>query len=132
MIELCKRVEIDYANEELSVVDDDMFTNVRKAITSGFFYCTAKLQKSGSYRTLKNPHTVDVHPSSSMRETPPKYLVYFELVFTTKEFMRNVIEIEPEWLVEIAPHYYKEEDVIEGKREEKLKMPPPAKRARNQ
>lgn len=24
--------------------------------------------------------------------------------------MRNVIEVEPEWLVEIAPHFYKIED----------------------
>ena len=43
LIELCKRVEIDYANNELSVVEDDNYTNVRKAITSGFFYHTAKL-----------------------------------------------------------------------------------------
>jgi pre-mRNA-splicing factor ATP-dependent RNA helicase DHX16 len=26
-------------------------------------------------------------------------VVYFELVFTTKEYMRQVIEIKPEWLV---------------------------------
>jgi len=43
LVELCKRVEIDYENEELSKVDDDVFSNVRKAITSGFFYNTAKL-----------------------------------------------------------------------------------------
>lgn len=28
---------------------------IRKAITSGFFYHTASLQKNGSYRTVKNP-----------------------------------------------------------------------------
>ena len=27
-------------------------------------------------------------------------------VLTTKEYMRVVSEIKPEWLVEIAPHYY--------------------------
>lgn len=43
LVELCKRVEIDYANEELSTVSDDMYTNVRKAMTAGFFYNTAKL-----------------------------------------------------------------------------------------
>ena len=42
-MELCKRVEIDYGDEALSVVDDDLHTNVRKAIASGFFYNTAKL-----------------------------------------------------------------------------------------
>jgi len=48
-------VEIDYGDENLSVVDDDVFTNVRKAIAAGFFYNTAKLQeKSGNYRLLKS------------------------------------------------------------------------------
>lgn len=28
---------------------------------------------------------------------------------TTKEYMRNVIEIKPEWLYEIAPHYFSED-----------------------
>ena len=36
----------------------------------------------------------------------PRWLVYHELVFTSKEYMRQVLEIKPEWLVEIAPHYY--------------------------
>ena len=48
-----------------------------------------------------------------MFEVIPKWLIYNELVFTTKEFMRNVIEINPEWLIEIAPHYYKESDIKE-------------------
>ena len=25
--------------------------------------------------------------------------------------MRQIVEIKPEWLVEIAPHYYKKKDV---------------------
>lgn len=113
LIELCKRVEIDHADPNMSVVDDDIYSNVRKAITSGFFYNTAKLQKSGNYKTLKNAHTVSIHPSSSMFEALPKWIIYNELVFTTKEFMRNVIEINPDWLLEIAPHYYKESDIKE-------------------
>jgi pre-mRNA-splicing factor ATP-dependent RNA helicase DHX16 len=107
LVELCKRVEIDYADEKLSVVEDDYYTNVRKAFASGFFYNTAKLNKSGSYKTIKNQHTVHIHPSSSMFEALPKWVIYYELVFTTKEFMRSLISIEPEWLLEIAPHYYK-------------------------
>lgn len=49
-------------------------------------------------------------------------MIYHELVFTTKEFMRNVFAIEPEWLIEIAPHFYKESDLIdERKREQEEK-----------
>eukprot|EP01104_Vermistella_antarctica_P019886 TRINITY_DN811_c0_g3_i1.p1 TRINITY_DN811_c0_g3~~TRINITY_DN811_c0_g3_i1.p1 ORF type:complete len:1118 (-),score=403.09 TRINITY_DN811_c0_g3_i1:68-3421(-) len=97
---LCERTEI-----ELESNDDHIM--IRKSITSGYFYCTAKLQRTGTYRTVKHGQTVHIHPSSSLFEKLPKWLVYFELVFTSKEFMRQIIEIEPEWLVEIAPHYYK-------------------------
>ena len=119
LVELCKRVEIDYDNEELSVVSDDLYTNVRKTISSGFFYNTAKLQKSGNYRTLKNAHIVHCHPSSCVFDLAPKWVIYFELVLTSKEFMRNLIEIEPLWLLEIAPHYYKKSDFEEEEKHKK-------------
>ncbi len=47
-------------------------------------------------------------------------VIYHELVLTTKKFLRNVIEIKPEWLVEIAPHYYKSNEVQD---EAQHKMP---------
>ena len=28
-----------------------------------------------------------------------------------KEFIRNVMPIKPEWLVEVAPHYHKKKDL---------------------
>ena len=43
-----------------------------------------------------------------MFEALPKWVIYHELVYTTKEYMRSVIDINPEWLLEIAPHYYKQ------------------------
>jgi pre-mRNA-splicing factor ATP-dependent RNA helicase DHX16 len=84
-----------------------------KAITAGFFYNVARLEKSGGYRTAKTGHGVHVHPSSCLAkdEVPARWLVYHELVETSKEFMRCVTQIKPEWLVEIAPHYYKAKDI---------------------
>ncbi|KAG5014338.1 hypothetical protein JHK85_020474 [Glycine max] len=41
----------------------------------------------------------------------PRWVVYHELVLSTKEYMRQVTELKPEWLVEIAPHYYQLKDV---------------------
>jgi pre-mRNA-splicing factor ATP-dependent RNA helicase DHX16 len=59
------------------------------------------LNKSGdSYRTVKQNQTVHIHPSSSMLEKRPKWLVYYELVLTSKEYMRQVMEIQPTWLLE--------------------------------
>ena len=48
--------------------------------------------------------TVYVHPSSVMahEEVMPKWVCYHELAFTSKEYMRNVLPIEPDWLCEIA------------------------------
>ncbi|KAK6925089.1 DEAD-box helicase, OB fold [Dillenia turbinata] len=39
-----------------------------------------------------------------------RWVVYHKLVLTTKEYMRQVTELKPEWLVKIASHYY-EKDV---------------------
>jgi len=101
---LCERVEIELSSSEDSEC-------IRKALTSGFFYHTARLQKNGSYKTVKSKQTVSIHPSSSMFETLPKWVVYHELVFTSKEFMRQIIEIKPDWLVELAPHFYQSKDI---------------------
>jgi pre-mRNA-splicing factor ATP-dependent RNA helicase DHX16 len=105
---LCERVEIDML---LSSPEDQDAT--LKAITSGFFYNTAKLGKSGDYQTVKQKRTVYIHPSSVLakEEDLPAWVVYFELAFTTKEFMRQVAPIKPLWLTEIAPHFYQESDV---------------------
>ena len=39
------------------------------------------------------PQTVHIHPNSSLFQELPKWIVYFELVFTTKEYMRQVLHI---------------------------------------
>jgi len=43
--------------------------------------------------------------------------------------MRDVIEIKPEWLIEIAPHFYKRSDIFgePDKKQKKIKMPPRTK-----
>ncbi|XP_072988672.1 pre-mRNA-splicing factor ATP-dependent RNA helicase DEAH1-like isoform X2 [Typha latifolia] len=105
---LLERVEI-----EISSNPNDLDA-IKKAITSGFFHHTAKLQKSGAYRTIKNPQTIFIHPSSGLAQVLPRWAIYHELVQTTKEYMRQVTELKPDWLVEIAPHYYQLKDVDES------------------
>ncbi|KDP35779.1 hypothetical protein JCGZ_10415 [Jatropha curcas] len=102
---LLERVEI-----ELTSNSNDLDA-IKKCITSGFFPHSARLQKNGSYRTVKHPQTVHIHPSSGLAQVLPRWVTYHELVLTTKEYMRQVTELKPEWLVEIAPHYYQLKDV---------------------
>jgi pre-mRNA-splicing factor ATP-dependent RNA helicase DHX16 len=103
---------MDVNDEKLSMYEDEMNTNICKCIASGFFYNAAKSNFNGVYKTLKNNHTVNIHPSSLLFEEKPEWIVYHELVFTSKEYVRNVCEIKGEWLLEIAPHLYKEKDIM--------------------
>ncbi|XP_010499796.1 PREDICTED: pre-mRNA-splicing factor ATP-dependent RNA helicase DEAH1-like [Camelina sativa] len=102
---LLERVEIEISSN-LNELD-----SVRKSIVAGFFPHTAKLQKNGSYRTVKHPQTVHIHPNSGLAQVLPRWVVYHELVLTSKEYMRQVTELKPEWLIELAPHYYQHKDV---------------------
>lgn len=74
----------------LSFISFSISMYLCQAITAGYFYHTARLDKGGNYKTVKYHQTVLVHPNSSMFEDRPKWLIYHELVFTTKEFMRQV------------------------------------------
>ncbi|KAJ1494855.1 hypothetical protein T484DRAFT_1758770 [Baffinella frigidus] len=107
LLGLFERTEI-----ELQSNSDDT-KSIRKSICSGYFYHTALLQRSGNYRTLKKPQTVHMHPQGALvkAQPPPRLVCYFELVRTSKDYMRTVSEIESEWLIEIAPHLYKPKDV---------------------
>uniref|UniRef100_A0A667X600 Pre-mRNA-splicing factor ATP-dependent RNA helicase DHX16 n=1 Tax=Myripristis murdjan TaxID=586833 RepID=A0A667X600_9TELE len=101
---LMDRIEVEVVSSQGDSVP------IRKAVTAGYFYHTARLSKGG-YKTVKHQQTVYVHPNSSLFEEQPRWLIYHELVFTTKEFMRQVIEIESGWLLEVAPHYYKNKEL---------------------
>jgi pre-mRNA-splicing factor ATP-dependent RNA helicase DHX16 len=49
----------------------------------------------------------------------PRWVVYHELVLTSKEYMRILSEIRSEWLLEVAPHMYSSKDILEDSK----KMP---------
>ncbi|KAI0086578.1 pre-mRNA splicing factor [Irpex rosettiformis] len=118
---LCERVEV-FVQSNPNTND---ITPIQKALTAGYFYNTASLQKSGdSYRTLKTNQTVYIHPSSSLfQQTPPaKTVLYYELVQTSKSYLRQVMEIKPQWLLEVAPHYFKPADLEQLAKGDK-KMP---------
>ncbi|KAK9226303.1 hypothetical protein WN943_011350 [Citrus x changshan-huyou] len=118
---LLARVEIEITSN-LNDLDA-----IKKAIASGFFPHSAKLQKNGSYWTVKHPQRAHIHPSSGLGQVLPRWVIYHELVLTTKEYMRQVTGLKPKWLVEIAPHYYQLKDVEEPASK---KMPRAAGRAK--
>lgn len=118
LAKLCERVDVT-----VSSVGASNLAPIQKAITAGFFANASRLQRDGdSYRTVKNNTTVFIHPSSVLmapETNPPKMVLYFELVQTSKEYMRNCMPIKAEWLHEAAPHFHKKQD-LEGLEDRKM------------
>ncbi|KAJ0017416.1 hypothetical protein Pint_10466 [Pistacia integerrima] len=82
---------------------------VRKAVTAGFFANACHLEaysQNGMYKTVRGSQEVYIHPSSVLFRVNPKWVIYHSLVSTDKQYMRNVISIDPSWLLEAAPHFY--------------------------
>jgi len=85
-------------------------TRVQKAICSGFFRNAAKKDPQEGYRTLVDAQMVSIHPSSALFHRQPEWVVFHEVVQTTKEYLREVTTIDPKWLVEYAPAFFKFSD----------------------
>ncbi|XP_028052105.1 probable pre-mRNA-splicing factor ATP-dependent RNA helicase DEAH5 [Camellia sinensis] len=99
------------------------FTKIRKAITAGFFFHAARKDPQEGYRTLVENQPVYIHPSSSLFQRQPDWVIYHELVMTTKEYMREVTVVDPKWLVELAPRFFKVADptkMSKRKRQERV------------
>ncbi|XP_062110900.1 probable pre-mRNA-splicing factor ATP-dependent RNA helicase DEAH5 [Humulus lupulus] len=99
------------------------FTKIRKAITAGFFFHAGRKDPQEGYRTLVENQPVYIHPSSALFQRQPDWVIYHELVMTTKEYMREVTVIDPKWLVELAPRFFKVADptkMSKRKRQERI------------
>ncbi|KAF9312283.1 putative ATP-dependent RNA helicase dhr2 [Linnemannia elongata] len=79
---------------------------VLKCFLAGFFQNTALLQPDGTYKSILGGLTVSVHPSSSLFGKKREAIMYDELVFTTKHFVRGVSALESNWLSQAAPKYF--------------------------
>lgn len=107
LAKLCDRVEVNIT----SVGASDLVP-IQKALTAGFFLNAARLQRGGdSYRTIKKNTTVHMHPSSTLFEVNPKWVLFYQLVLTSREYMRSNMPIQPEWLTEVAPHFFSKKDL---------------------
>lgn len=96
---------------------------VVKSIVSGFFAKASRRDGQKGYNTLVDNHLVHLHPGSALFGRDPDFVVYNELVNTSKEFMRNVVAVDPKWLVELAPAFYRKAsptEITRRKRSEHL------------
>jgi len=82
-------------------------TKVRQALCTGFFRNAARKDPQEGYKTLVEGTPVYMHPSSALFGKPAEHVIYHDLVLTTKEYMHCTTSIEPKWLVEAAPTFFK-------------------------
>ncbi|XP_045799876.1 pre-mRNA-splicing factor ATP-dependent RNA helicase DEAH7-like [Trifolium pratense] len=98
---------------------------VRKAICSAYFHNSARLKGVGEYVNTRNGMPCHLHPSSALygMGCTPDYVVYHELILTTKEYMQCATAVEPQWLAELGPMFFsvKESDtsLLEHKKKQK-------------
>ncbi|EGO59232.1 hypothetical protein NEUTE1DRAFT_128675 [Neurospora tetrasperma FGSC 2508] len=80
---------------------------VRQALCAGFFRNAARKDPQEGYKTLIEGTPVYLHPSSALFGKQAEWVVYHTLVLTTREYMHYTTSIEPKWLVEAAPTFFK-------------------------
>ncbi|KAH8051038.1 helicase [Aureococcus anophagefferens] len=103
---------------------------VRRAIVAGYFTNAAKKDPQEGYKTMVEGNPVYIHPSSALFNKNPEWLIYHELVLTSKEYMRQVMAVEPRWLVELAPASTAAAAArVKAKRSQKIEPPRPLPRA---
>ncbi|CAA7043469.1 unnamed protein product [Microthlaspi erraticum] len=100
------RLEVGARGRKGSGRDGD-YRKLRKALCVGNANQIAeRMLRHNGYRTLTfKPHLMEVHPSSVLSTDNegmmPNYVVFHELISTTRPFMRNVCAIEMSWVAPI-------------------------------
>jgi pre-mRNA-splicing factor ATP-dependent RNA helicase DHX38/PRP16 len=81
---------------------------VRKAVCSGYFINAAKVKGIGDYVNMRTGVASRLHMSSALLclGQIPEYVVYHELVMTSREYMNCVTMVDPHWLAEMGPMFF--------------------------
>uniref|UniRef100_A0A1A8NA93 ATP-dependent RNA helicase DHX33 n=1 Tax=Nothobranchius pienaari TaxID=704102 RepID=A0A1A8NA93_9TELE len=79
---------------------------VRRCFAHGMFLNAAELQLDGSYLALNTHQPVAIHPSSVLFQSKPAYVVFNELLHTSRCYMRDLCLVDADWLLDAAPEYF--------------------------
>lgn len=81
---------------------------IRKCICSGYYHQAAKVRGIGEYMNLRTSVTVQLHPTSALYGLGylPDYVIYHELILTSKEYMSTVTSVDPHWLADLGGVFY--------------------------
>jgi len=84
------------------------FDIVRKAICSGYFHQAARVKGIGEFVNIRTGLPTHLHPTSALYGLgyTPSYVIYHELIMTSKEYMTHVTAIDAYWLAELGSVFY--------------------------
>ncbi|KAF9448842.1 pre-mRNA splicing factor [Macrolepiota fuliginosa MF-IS2] len=84
------------------------FDIIRKAITAGYFHQAARVKGIGEFVNIRSGLPTHLHPTSALYGLgyTPSYVIYHELILTSKEYMTQVTAIDPYWLAELGSVFY--------------------------
>jgi pre-mRNA-splicing factor ATP-dependent RNA helicase DHX38/PRP16 len=90
---------------------------VRQAICSSYFHHASKLKGIGEYVNCRSGIPCHLHPTSALYGLgyTPDYVVYHELVMTSKEYMQCVTAVDPEWLADYGSIFFTIKETDESK-----------------
>lgn len=119
-VEIRNRLKSILRKFNIRLVSTNDVEAICKCIVAGFFTNAAQMCPDGIYRTIRGNHELYIHPTSVIftMKRPPKFIVFTEVLHTTKEFMKDITAIKASWLYELAPHYYEfgtEREILERK-----------------
>lgn len=94
---------------------------VRKAICAGYFINAARIKSIGEYFNLRTGMMLRLHPSSALfcMGYVPDYVVYHEVILTSREYIHCVTAVDPHWLAELGPMFFRLKESIG---EEKMRL----------
>ena len=82
-------------------------SKVQRCLVTGLFMNAAQLQGDGYYHGLYGDMKYEVHPTSVLARELPKWVVYAGTIQSASKIMiSNLTAIDPDWLLELAPHFY--------------------------
>ncbi|KAK1774444.1 P-loop containing nucleoside triphosphate hydrolase protein [Copromyces sp. CBS 386.78] len=95
---------------------------IRKCICSGYYHQAAKVKGIGEYINLRTSVTVQLHPTSALYGLGflPDYVVYHELILTSKEYMSTVTSVDPHWLADLGGVFYSVKEKGYSAREKRI------------
>mmetsp|Transcript_52781 Transcript_52781/g.140508 ORF Transcript_52781/g.140508 Transcript_52781/m.140508 type:complete len:401 (-) Transcript_52781:274-1476(-) len=117
ILDICKQLKM-----RVTTCGSD-WDQVRKAICSAYFQNAGKMKSVGEYVNMRNGMPCHLHPSSALygMGVQPEYIVYHELVMTSKEYMQCVTSVDPEWLAELGPMFFSVKQPGETRAEKRQK-----------